>query len=217
MKHFHGNIPAVIDTETTSLDFRKGEIIEICIMPLDPITLDIKSNIFHIMMKPNKLNEIDYDALAVQKKQREKEGDDLGEKVCSDRSFVADCVLNGTDQDFGNQLLIEWFENLKLGPYKKLLPIAHNWGFDSNFIREWLGWKTYDYIFHYHHRDTREMATYDNDAASWQCSPLPFDRYSLRSVAHKLDVTQEGAHNALDDCVTTAKVFKAFLKRRIFS
>jgi hypothetical protein len=36
-------------------------------------------------------------------------------------------------------LLVEWFEKLRLPAYKRIIPIAQNWPFDRAFIMNWLG------------------------------------------------------------------------------
>lgn len=51
-------------------------------------------------------------------------------------------------------LLVEWFEKLELPFKRSLIPLAHNWAFESSFLKAWLGVDLVDQVFHSHARDT---------------------------------------------------------------
>ena len=55
-------------------------------------------------------------------------------------------------------LFVEWFERLDL-PFKKgLVPLAHNWAFESSWLKEWLGITLFDEIWFSHARDGMLLA-----------------------------------------------------------
>ena len=55
-------------------------------------------------------------------------------------------------------LFVEWFERLDL-PFKKgLVPLAHNWAFESSWLKEWLGITLFDEIWYSHARDGMLLA-----------------------------------------------------------
>ena len=76
--------------------------------------------------------------------------------------------------------LFDWFETLKL-PFKKcLVPLAHNWAFESSFLKAWLGVEQTDLIFHSHARDGMLYAISLNDKAAFAGEPAP--SHGLASV-----------------------------------
>jgi DNA polymerase III epsilon subunit-like protein len=193
--HLNGDLFCAIDTETTGLDPYENSVIELCILPLkSDYTINKSILPFNMLMKPIPGKKIEMDAMTVNKL-------DITKilTTCLDAYKVAD-------------LLVEWFEKLGLPTYKRIVPIAQNWPFDSGFLISWLGRKTYDLLFARHFRDTMSMACSLNDMADMRGEKIPFPKVSLGALSKRFGIVNPDPHRALGDCVTTAAVYKQLLK-----
>lgn len=212
MKHLNGNILATIDCETTGTDPQKHEIIEICVIPLDNQYRPSQGIVpFQQEMIPEKPENIDFEAIRCMQQQH----DFYVENVCKSKERLVHVKLNGMDKWRCADLFVEWFENLKLAPLKRIMPIAHNWVFDSGFIKEWLGEKTFEYIFDPRYRDSMTVSLFLNDIADMQGEQFPFPKNNLQYLCSELKVQRERAHTATDDSVATAEVYKRLIGRAI--
>lgn len=200
MKHLNGNIVCAIDTETTGLDPRFQEIIQLAIIPLDTGFDPIKEIIpFCIQMKPERPEFIDRAALRVNK------------------SKVADLLQRGIDQETAKDLLQEWYDKLDLpctkwGTRKKIIPLGHNYAHDRGFMRAWLGNEMYDDIFFGHYRDTMITAIYLNDRAGMHSQPVPYNKVALSWIAEKHKVPHRLKHDALSDALVTAGIYREMVR-----
>lgn len=214
MRHFNGNFPCVIDTETTGFDPRKFDIVSVCCLPLDPDTLDLHRTLppLDLAIAPARPENVDFDAIRVQRQNNEYgQADD----ICFVREKLTYYMKSGLDPHFASEYFIEWFERLKLKPGKKIIPIAHNWPFDREHLIEWLGYKTFDYIFCPYYRDTMVMTLMDNDVADWHGEPYAYQHHKLSQLCLALGIKRDRKHTALDDCVDTAMVFKRLVQRAV--
>lgn len=199
MKHLNGNILCVIDTETTGTKPRFHEIIQVAIILLDKDLNIVKTPLpFAMDLMPQKPENIDMEAMEVT------------------RSDLNTVLTSGMDPYTAADLLVEWVGKLGLAPNKKLCPIAHNWPFDREFLIDWLGQKTFEILFHPWYRDTMTMALYDNDRADWGNEQFPYPKCNLAFLCSQLKVERMRKHNALDDAVATAEVYKRMIKGRHF-
>jgi len=197
MLHLNGNLLCAIDVETTGLDPSKHEITEICILPLDA-KLEVSRKImpFNIFMRPDKPENIDWGALKL-----------------TQTDFFQLCE-KGMDKWAAADLFDEWFQKLKLAEWKRISPLAHNWPFDRAFIKEWLGSAGFELHIDGRFRDTMSTALYindENDAKNEQC---PFPKVNLSYLASTLKIDFDKIHNALDDCVLTAKIYKQLVHKQ---
>jgi DNA polymerase III epsilon subunit-like protein len=192
--HLNGNIFCTVDTETTGLCPNENSVIELCILPLNSDYSINKSVLpFNMMMQPIPGKKIDRDAMTINKI-------DLPKVMTS-------CV----DAYKAADLLVEWFEKLRLPAYKRIIPIAQNWPFDRAFIMNWLGRLTYELLFDRHYRDTMALAASYNDIADLRGERIPFPKISLGALATRFGIVNPDPHRALGDCVTTAGVYKNLL------
>lgn len=196
MQHLNGNLLCAIDCETTGLDPLYDEIIQICILPLDNNIEPIKSVMpFYIEIKPEHPERITKEAMSV------------------NMLDLAKIMDRGHDRLKAAELLDQWIDRLGL-PYtkystrKKLSPLGQNYQFDKAFISSWLGQKHYDELFDYHYRDTMIAANYLNDRAAFMAEPVPFSKVNLVWLAKKFCIEVDRAHDALQDCLTCAAVYK---------
>lgn len=192
----HGHKLCAVDTETTGLDYKKHDIIQIAIVPLDLHLRPDKNFLpFNMHLKPARPENAEPKALKVNRKN------------------LSNLMAEGIDPFQAADLLEEWFEKLKLPIGRKIAIIGQNYCFDKAFITEWLGPLTYEYMFDYHYRDTMITAQYLNDRAAVHGNPPPFSSgVSLTRIARKLNIEPEGAHDALTDCLLVAECYRLMMR-----
>jgi len=197
MQHWNGCQLCAIDTETTGLDAYWNEIIQIAILPLDQ-NIEPRKDVtpFYIEMRPEHPERIDPKAMSV------------------NNLNLATIMNRGFDQEKSKDLLRDWVDKLEL-PFtksgifrKRIIPLAQNYAFDQAFIKHWLGIDMYNELFDYSFADTMTVATYLNDRAAMHGEPVPFSKINLSYLASTLKIEHGGAHDALQDCLVTAKVYK---------
>jgi DNA polymerase III, epsilon subunit and related 3''-5'' exonucleases len=195
MMHLNGNLLCAVDVETTGLDPAKHDVIQIAVLPLDSEIKPLKTVFpFYMNMAPKRPENIDYNAMAVSK---------------------IDCVKlinNSIDPWKAVDLFEEWFTKLNLPVGKKIVPLAHNWQFDRSFILEWLGGpKCFEFFFHHCYRDSMTASLYLNDRAEQFIEKIPIPKVTLSYCGSVLGVPNAKAHDALQDCIQTAEVYRRML------
>ena len=196
--HLNGNILCAVDVETTGLIAGFHDPWQIAILPLDNMikpTRDILPFYMNLTVKrPEnidkraiKLNNIDFYQL-------------------QQRSI---------DPWMGADQFDTWFEALKLPCYKRIMPLGSNYMFDRGFLIDWLGQESYDQFFHFHFRDTQVAALYDNDYESSRAEKINYHHVGLNALCGKLGIVNQKKHDALQDCVATAEVYRRMLSERI--
>jgi DNA polymerase III epsilon subunit-like protein len=209
--HLNQNVLAVIDTETTGPDPDKHDILEVSVLVLDRFLKPDKTILpFNIFMAPQRLGDIDMEALRIQGKTMD---DIVKEKVCKQREEMVELAGKGLHPDSGADLFESWFRKLKLPPRKRIMPIACNWPFDREFIRRWLGIDGFYHYFDPRFRDVMSMSLYDNDIADWRGDTFPYNKNNLQWLCTVLGIERTRSHTALDDCVATAEVFRRMVQR----
>lgn len=205
-----------MDVETTGLDPTHHEILEVAVVPLNS-NLDPHPKItpFHVVLKPDHPERIDFDAIRVLRTYDESfDSTDINIQ----KSRVIRAMDAGIEQSRAADLFVEWFEDIKLLPKKRLIPLAHNIVFDRAFMMSWLGQHSYNYVFDPRGRDTMTVAAFMNDYAAFgNVLELPFPKLKLSLLASKLGIPVHVAHNALDDAVNTAQIYRQMCMGRIFS
>lgn len=204
MQHWNGNQLCVIDTETTGLDSHYHEIIQICVLPLDS-NIEPRQDVtpFYLNLIPWYPERVDENALKRNKLK------------------LSDLMLKGFDKDKAIDLLGEWLDQLDLpytssGRRKQIVPLGQNYGFDLRFIQAWIGIAMYNEYFHYHYKDTMIAAGYLNDRAAMHGEKVPYSKVNLQYLCSTHKIKTERSHDALQDCLATAKVYKEMLKIGLF-
>lgn len=198
MKHLNGDILCAIDTETTGLDPLNNEIWDLCILPIDD-KLNIHKGFkpFQAMMKP--------------------ERPELFERNQTMRGITKSEIVNqGHDKYKVLDFFEDWFKKLNLPQGKKIVPLAHNWPFDREFLIEWMGRKTFGHYFSGFYRDTMQLALFQNDRNWFKEEPYNYARVSLGALASRMDLEIMGLHRATEDCITTLAVYKKLLKDSLY-
>lgn len=191
MVHLNGNLLCAVDVETTGTDPLKNDIWQVCILPLDSFIKPLKGVLpFYMDMQLKNPENIDYKAVSIGK------------------ANLAELQLRAIDPWKCVDLFIEWFEKLRLPEKKKIAPLASNWLFDRDFLIEWLGRQSFDHYFHFHYRDTQAAALFMNDRADQHIERVPHPKVGLSYLGTLYDVKNLKAHDALQDCVATAEVYR---------
>jgi len=222
MKHFNGHLPASIDVETTGFIPGYHDIIQIAILILDPMDMKPMKHILpcYLNMKPKRPENMDHKAMHIT------------------RINFAKLMQRALDPWDAADIFEQWFEALKrdnnkrkavLGEGKKLLPIAQNWVFDRNFIIDWLDGLTdpvngeycnFESFFHPWVRDTLTIAQFLND--KYVMDPncilphkVPFPKSNLGYLCSQLKIKNLQPHDALQDCLATAAVYRKMIRGEI--
>lgn len=198
MVHLNGNLLCAVDVETTGVIPGHHDLIQVAILPLDSNIKPLKTiTPFYLNLTPHRLDNIDEKAMKITRK------------------TLTDLILNSMDPDVAADLFDEWFERLKLpltsNHHKKIMPMWSNGGFDKGFLRAWLGDEHYNHYFHFHERDTQTLALAINDRFYQHNEKTPFPKVGLNYLASCFQIENEMAHDALSDCVTTARVYEKLL------
>jgi DNA polymerase III epsilon subunit-like protein len=189
-----GHLMVAIDLETTGTQPGYHEIIQLAVLPLDSNLRPLDGVLpFYTHIKP--LHP-----------EREAPGATLKHKIP-----MTELLLHAPEPDRVADWLVEWFENLKL-PFKRcLIPLAHNWAFESSFLKAWLGVSMVDQMFHSHARDGMLYAISLNDRELFAGRPKHFQYVSLGALCNKFGIVNANAHDALSDCIAEAEVYRALL------
>jgi DNA polymerase III epsilon subunit-like protein len=70
-------------------------------------------------------------------------------------------------------LFLDWVEKLDMPERKRISPLAHNWAFDREFIKDWLCPTAFDEIIDGRYRETKGAATLISDVYGEAGEPCP--------------------------------------------
>lgn len=195
MPHLNGDLLCVVDCETTGLVAGHNDLIQLCILPLDGDLNPLESiRPFYVNMKPKCPGNIDRRAATV------------------NNIKMTQLIKTGLEPWAAVDLFEEWFKNINLPVYKKIQPLAHNWPFDREFVREWVGGpKNYEHFFSPRYRDTLPVSLFMNDRADLHGYRIPNPKNNLGYLCGIYDIKNKNVHDALGDCLATAELYKALL------
>jgi len=192
--HLNGNLLASIDLETTGLQAGYHEPIQIAVVPLDSDIRPLEGvRPFYTTIRPEH-----------PERQQKRAGYVHGLKM-------EDLVLHAPEPGRVQDLLVEWWENLDLPVGKMLVPLAHNWAFESRFLEAWLGTGLTNTLFSGHARDAMLFALALNDKSAFLGLPAPFPRVGLGSICNRFKIVNPNPHDALSDAMAEAECYRAML------
>lgn len=195
----NGNLLASIDLETTGRRPNRHEIIQIAVVPLDSDIRPLKDvRPFYHNIRPLHPERAEREASQIH-----------GLKL-------EDLILHAPHPGKVADLLREWWERLDLPAGRTLVPLAHNWVFESAFLTAWLGIDEKQTLFHSHARDAFLLALSMNDRAAFAGEKLPFNKVGLGSLCNKFHVTNETPHDALSDALAEAEVYRTMVTMDLF-
>ena len=194
--YLNNHVLAAVDVETTGRLPGHHEIIQIAVVPLDAEFEPIVGVLpFYINMAPDYPERAEKTAQVVH---------GLNLEILKNEAL---------NQVAGADLFCQWFEDLNLPLNKRLIPLAHNWAFESPFLKHWLGIKTNDEIFMGTARDTMLYAAGLIDWYGTKAEKLPFYGLSLPNLCKIHGITQKGkSHDALNDALACATLYKILLR-----
>lgn len=194
MIHLNGNLLCAIDTETTGLQPGHSEIYQIAVLPLDSDIKPLKNVIpFYMDTKIIYPDRIDKKAIKMPKEEFARRQQRAVEPFTCADMFDA------------------WFDRLNLAIYKKICPLAQNWPFDRAFIVEWLGVDSFEYLFSPLYRDTMVAAAFHSDTCDFKGEKILYTQYNLQFLCNKMGIKNQKPHDALQDCVATAEVYRRMI------
>lgn len=188
------NVLAAVDVETTGREPWTHEIVQIAIVPLDCHIKPVGKP-FYTNINPVHPERMSREAIAA-------------------HGITLDQLQDYPDPHTVGEQLWDWFQDLKLPPKKRLIPLIHNSQFDIPFIQRWLGYELFNDIFGYPTRDTAALAASLIDKAAFKSLNLPFSgRVNLGHLCNALGIELDNAHDALADAVATASVYRTLLHK----
>lgn len=195
LAHLNGNIMCAIDIETTGRMPGYHEIIQIGVQPLDAMLEPLEDiRPFYINIAPEFPERAESTAQVVH-------GLNLQElkETAPDQWKVAD-------------LFDEWFQSLDLPWKKSIVPLAHNWAFESGFLKAWLGIECVNEMFHPHPRDSMLFAISINDRAVMRGEMPIYKSVALPAMCKQLGIEVIKSHDALSDALAEAKLYQTLLR-----
>jgi DNA polymerase III epsilon subunit-like protein len=194
MPHLNGHLLCSIDFETTGARPGYHEPVQIAVVPLNSDLRPLESvRPFYTNMKPLFPERAEPAATRCH-------GLDINQ-LC----------LHALTPDRVQDLFVEWFENLDLPFAKVLVPLAHNWAFEYGFLGAWLGIELRDRLFHAHARDAMTEALALNDKAFFRGEKALFNKVSLTELSKHFGVINPRPHDAFNDCLAEAEVYRHLL------
>lgn len=194
--HANGNLLCSVDWETTGRRPGYHEIIQVAVVPLDNDLRPLAGvRPFYQNIRPQYPERAQRIAMKTNGLSLE-----LLMQHAPDAGKVAD-------------LLREWFEGLDLPQSKNLLPMAHNWAFESAFATDWLGEDEMSALFHAHVRDSMALAVAVNDVCAFHGERIPFPSVSLQSLCKRLGIENLTPHDALSDAIAGAGVYRSLIQK----
>ena len=198
MQHLNGNLLCAVDVETTGLRPSFHEIWQIAVLPLDSNIRPLKGVLpFCMDIKINYPDRVDKRAMLLPRAdfvQRQQHAIDTF--TCAD-------------------LFDDWFDRLELPLHKRLIPLAQNWPFDREFLKEWQGQESFNQAFNPVYRDTMVAAAFDIDLCDFRSEKVLFTESNLGYICARLGVHNIKAHDALQDCIATAECYRRMILRRL--
>lgn len=179
-----------MDIETTGLEAGHHDVIEIAMVPLGwDLKPDQNYQPFQSIVKPLYPDRADPKALKINK-----------------IDFVR-LQAEAPTRETVTVAMEDWIQKLNT-PYGNIEPLAHNWMFERSFMIEFLGFNTFNHLFHYHFRDSMVAAQFINDRAILKGFNKPYQSVSLQRLASQLQIPVSRGHRALEDAVLCAEVYR---------
>ena len=190
----NGHALCVVDVETTGTLAGYHEIIQIACVPLNQ----------HFEPHP----DLKFHYLNTRPDHPERASKEAARKHGITMESLEGCLT----QEQGVDRFEAWFKSLDLPFGKRLIPLAHNFGFERAFLIHMLGLDGFNDFWQSQPRDTMVLASMINDLYAWHGRKPPFSTVSLGALCKKFDISLDNAHDALADCLATARLYAAMMR-----
>lgn len=192
--NMNGNVLCAVDVETTGVLAGYHEIIQIACVPLNQHFEPHPDLKFHYLnIRP------DYPLRC-------------SEEAVAKHGITMESLEGCVSQERGAEIFVEWWRKLSLPFGKKLVPLAHNYSFERGFLTHFLGVDGLFDFWHPHPRDTMALCASINDLYVWHGRKHPFHLLRLTALCRRFDIKLDNAHNALADCVATARLYAELMR-----
>ena len=189
-----GHTLCAVDVETTGTLPGWHEIIQIAVLPLNQhLEPDPEKKFFYMNIYPDHPERIS--AGATRK-----------------HGITLESLEGCPTQDQAVELFHEWFQKLGLPFKKRVVPLCHNWAFERSMLIPWLGEDGFNELFQSTARDTMTLSSSIDDLYAWHGRKPPFGWVSLGNMCKRFDIELDNAHDALADCVATAKLYASIMR-----
>jgi DNA polymerase III epsilon subunit-like protein len=196
--HLNGNILCAVDVETTGFVPGYNDIWQIAVLPLDNNIKPAKGILpFYLDMKIKRPDNVEPAAIKL------------------NRTDFWQRQVRAVDPWTAADMFDEWFVKLGLPMRKSICPLASNWPFDRSFIVDWLGHETFNQLFSPWYRDTMVCALHHNDIADHRGNRIEYPKVGLGTLCGRLKVKNQKAHDALQDCIATAEVYRRLISQSV--
>lgn len=200
----NSNIVCAVDCEVTGPIAGEDDLIQICVLPLNSeLQPNLNIQPFDVCLQPKRPENYPLHDT------RRMRGRPSKERFC-------EANTKGLDPYLAAELFDDWFRKLQLGYEKRIIPLAHNWPFDYQFVCDWLGHQSAEQYFDARYRDTQATAAYLNDCAEFHVEPIPHAKLQLSYIASIYRIPHDRKHDALSDCIVTAQVYREIIRRSLF-
>lgn len=187
MLHYNGNIPCVINLKLTGYDPLVNDIIELSLLPLDyDLTISKKYSCLHLIIKPNNLG--------------------IDSKMCT-KPEMKNSQMNGCDSLEVSDILIKWFEGLKLPRYKQFMLIGFQTSSYIPLLCNLIGKNHVDYLFHPYIRDLQAATLFLNDRAGFYNEHYPYNKNTYRYIMSTSKIFNQES-DALSICRNIAEAYR---------
>lgn len=201
MVHWNINQLCAIDLETTGLIPWYHEPMQIAMVPLDS-NFDFRNDVspLNLYIQPAFPERID------------------GKALKASKISLKTLARYGVDKDKALEYIEEWINRLdlkynKFGTQAKVMLLGHNITFDRMFLQHWMGMELFEALFSYHVVDTMAVCQFVNDRAGYRAQQIPIAKINLTYACSEMGVPFQGAHDALNDAVACAKLYKTLVKK----
>lgn len=198
MKHWNSNAVCAMYIEVTGDDPRKNDIIEICLFLMDNhLNLSDKICPYYNQIVPFRPESIDYKTATL------------------NREKVKEAAVRGIEPSLAADRLEEWFYTLDLPRNKKIIPIAYNWPAVREYLITWLGFRTFDSMFHFEYRDILSSILYINDCYNLLSRIIQYPRPEhLAYIASVLQIEFRLSDDVQVKAMKVGQVYKALINRQ---
>ncbi len=193
MVHLNGNLIAAIHIRTTGPDPKTDDIFEVCIMPATHgLKPDMKKSPYHFNLgikDPESFKDKPFKIKGIDKTEFYKR------------------QVGAMDPYKAADLLEEWHTRLGMKTLRQVMPLAWNWAQVRPFMIEWLGVKTFEYIFHPEYRDIMPTILFANDRADITNTQIPYPKTGQFSyIATR--VGDERSHDCHETCANMIEAYR---------